>query len=99
MIQLHSSSALNHAACKDKSASTTPKKPLPASPIKIRAGGKFQYKNPATAAAKTKGNKAILGSPSSRYNKPPAMQVQMASTLAKPSMPSIKLYKSSIHTM
>jgi hypothetical protein len=45
--------------------STMPRKPLPASPMKIRAGGKFQNRNPATAAASISGNKARSGLPSS----------------------------------
>src|SRR5258707_776829 len=72
-------------------ASTRPKKPLPASPMKIRAGGKFQHKKPPTQAAKrTATAQSPAGWTSHQITAPPAA-TQMASTLAMPSIPSMKL--------
>ncbi|MCY1379577.1 hypothetical protein D9M69_673100 [compost metagenome] len=64
--------------------------------MKIRAGGKFQNRKPATAAAKSRGTTNSVGwvepaIPNKAYNKAPPKQTQMASTLAIPSIPSIKL--------
>ncbi|MNG40175.1 hypothetical protein D3C84_1286460 [compost metagenome] len=64
--------------------------------MKIRAGGKFQYRKPATATASNIGMTQAAGGtepakPSSAYNKAPPRHTQMASTLAMPSMPSMKL--------
>ncbi len=66
-------------------------KPLPTSPMKIFAGGQFQTRKPATQAAKTSGN-VHWGVPvaSHQHSAPPADTV-IASMLAMPSMPSMKL--------
>ncbi|MNE99291.1 hypothetical protein D3C80_1979430 [compost metagenome] len=53
----------SHAACRDSPPRTIPRKPLPASPMKIFAGGKFQNKKPATAAANRSGRAVILPCP------------------------------------
>ncbi|MNV51644.1 hypothetical protein D3C71_1437000 [compost metagenome] len=42
-------------ACNASAPRTMPRNPLPASPMKIRAGGKFHNKNPSTVAARTNG--------------------------------------------
>ncbi|MNP19747.1 hypothetical protein D3C76_1122900 [compost metagenome] len=87
-----------HAACSDSPPSTIPINPLPASPMNIFAGGKFQYRKPATAAANNKGSTAVPPSPASQYSQAAPRHAVMASTLAMPSMPSMKLYKLSNHT-
>ena len=71
-----------------------PKKPLPASPIKIFAGGKFQSKKPNTGAPSSVliVTAALLMGKHSMANTPNS---EMAFTLA---MPSMKLNKLSIPT-
>ncbi|SUC97267.1 Uncharacterised protein [Pseudomonas aeruginosa] len=56
MSQPQKSCGETHAACRERPPMITPKKPLPASPMKIRAGGKFQKRNPVTAAASSAAN-------------------------------------------
>ena len=75
-----------------------PRKPLPASPMNILAGGKFHTRNPSTAPASDRGTSASALAPCNQYNNAPPPQTQIASTLAMPSMPSMKLYRLSIHT-
>ena len=68
-----------------------PRKPLPASPMKMRAGGKFQTKKPATQAANaTASSQSPVGSVSHQTSAPPRTTT-IASRLAMPSMPSMKL--------
>ncbi|MNE92430.1 hypothetical protein D3C80_1901530 [compost metagenome] len=64
--QLHSNCGATQAACSESTPSAIPRKPLPASPMKMRAGGKFQNKKPATATANDKGASAAIPSPSNR---------------------------------
>ncbi|MNF95925.1 hypothetical protein D3C84_786960 [compost metagenome] len=101
--QLHNNCGATQAACRESTPRVMPRKPLPASPMKIRAGGKFQNRNPATAAASNIGVTQAVGwakpaKPNNAYNNAPPRHTQMASTLAMPSMPSIKLYRFSSHT-
>src|ERR1700694_4905244 len=75
-----------------------PRKQLPASPMKILAGGKFRTRNPAAAAVSNMGGIQSTR-PLFKYDKhAPAKQTVMVSTEAMPSMPSIKLNKFRDHT-
>ncbi|MCY1451292.1 hypothetical protein D9M71_681490 [compost metagenome] len=87
------------AACSDRPASTMPRKPLPASPMKILAGGKFQNRKPSVAAASNSGSAINCGAPAKAESSTMPRQAVTASTLAIPSMPSMKLYRLSIHTL
>jgi hypothetical protein len=51
MSQLQKRAGDVEALNRSRAASMRPKKPLPASPMKILAGGKFQKRKPQTAAA------------------------------------------------
>ncbi|MNR34320.1 hypothetical protein D3C85_1520830 [compost metagenome] len=59
--------------------------------MKIFAGGKFQNRNPATAVASTMTGQSNSTCPIRIYTPPIPKQAQMASALASPSMPSMKL--------
>ncbi|MNN83255.1 hypothetical protein D3C81_2002770 [compost metagenome] len=96
--QLQSNCGAAHAAYTDNPPSISPRKPLPASPRKIRAGGKFQTRNPAAAAPRARGSQARSPCPTSTKQIAPARQTVTASRPAIPSMPSMKLYRFSSQT-
>ena len=64
ICQLHSISGTSQAACRDSPPIIKPRKPLPASPMKIRAGGKFHTRKPATEAHSSSGSAISPVSPS-----------------------------------
>ncbi len=84
----------DHPACNAKAAIMKPRNPLPASPMKIFAGGQFQRRNPAVDAASRSGaiQSGVAGAKRTASTLPPAHTV-IASTLAMPSMPSMKLVR------
>ncbi|MCY1434872.1 hypothetical protein D9M71_509480 [compost metagenome] len=59
--------------------------------MKIFAGGKFQNRKPATAMANNNGAQIKSAALLTQYNKQAPRQTQIASTLAIPSIPSMKL--------
>src|SRR5690348_14333205 len=66
--------------------------------MKIRAGAQFQIKNPNIIIANIKHNAAILLACCRYNNKAPPNATNTPSLPAKPSIPSIKLYKFNNHT-
>ncbi|MNP83391.1 hypothetical protein D3C76_1823210 [compost metagenome] len=59
--------------------------------MKIFAGGKFQTRKPATAMANNNGAQINCAASLTQYNRQAPRQTQIASTLAIPSIPSMKL--------
>ncbi|MCY1179041.1 hypothetical protein D9M73_194200 [compost metagenome] len=54
--QLQNSCGAIQAAWRDSPPRITPRNPLPASPMNIRAGGKFQTRKPAVTNASANGS-------------------------------------------
>ena len=81
-------------------AITIPRKQLPTSPNMIADFGKFKSKKPKTDAAILISTKVKLGSARIKYAKiEKIMKINIASSDANPSIPSIKLYKLIIQTI
>ena len=67
-----------------------PSTPLPTSPMKMRARGKLNGRNPAAAAANTSISPAC-GSPTCRQSSASEASTKIACAARMPSMPSMKL--------
>ena len=73
-------------------ASENPTNPLPTSPMKIRAEGKFQQRNPAADPASAySANLKLSSSPPIPTRTAPALDTNTACAAANPSIPSMKL--------
>src|SRR4029453_363121 len=86
----------------DQIASTAkenPRNPLPASPIKIRAGAQFQNKKPSAAAAIASEAEAPADCPVAQGGGAPPGPPVTASTPAIPSIPSMKLKRFTAQTI
>src|SRR5262245_5986039 len=92
ITQLQKNPGTFHAASMDKAPSVSPRNPLPASPMKILAGGKFQTRNPSTQESRRTGAADPVSSgAASQYSSAAPKDTVVASTPAMPSMPSMKL--------
>ncbi len=81
-------------ACRDMAASEKPRNPLPTSPMKTLAGGRFHIRNPAAAAANASGTiDPLLVGAAMAYSKAPPPETVTASLAARPSIPSMKFVR------
>ncbi|CAM0789751.1 hypothetical protein MASRES_GEN12896_17940 [Acinetobacter baumannii] len=96
MIQARNNLKSIFKAYKANTANKKPKKLLPTSPIKILAFGKFHTRKPQTIEVIASNIKLLMSY--QLYNKARLSPTDIASILAMPLIPSIKLYKLSSQT-